>query len=253
MDKSCTKNSYPLFNELPCSLKVLYTMVLLIMGLGYLFAMVQIFEVHAGRDGKAGVSVSDIRIAYSGNKAATKLEGALHGPMSGMLPADEKAKLIDWIHSGVNEAQYNDVIKPIMDNRCKACHDGSNPHLPNLNSLEGIQKVAEVDTGVSIVTLVRVSHIHLFGLTFIFFIMGTIFSHAYFPKLWVKCAVMATPFVAIFLDIASWWLTKVSEPFAYVVIIGGALMGVSFAIQWGVSMFQIWFFKGRPNEAMGAK
>jgi len=33
--------------------------------------------------------------------------------------------------------------------------------------------VAEMDTGVSIGTLVRVSHIHLFGLTFIFFIMAS--------------------------------------------------------------------------------
>lgn len=45
--------------------------------------------------------------------------------------------------------------------------------------------------------------------------------------------------IAVFLDIGSWWITKVSEPFAYVVIIGGALMGISFAIQWAVSIFQM--------------
>jgi hypothetical protein len=91
----------------------------------------------------------------------------------------------------------------------------------------------------------------MFGLTFIFFIVGTIFSHAYFPKLWLKCTVMATPFIAIFLDIGSWWITKVSESFAYVVVIGGALMGFSFAIQWTVSIFQMWFWKGAPaNESL---
>jgi len=250
MDTSCTKNSYPFFNQLPCSLKVLYTMVLLTMGMGYMFAMIQIYEVHSGRDGKGGISVKDIQIAYSGNKAGTRLEGALNGPMSGMLPAEEKAKIIEWIHSGTEEKKYEEAVKPIVDARCKACHDGSNPHLPNLTSYDGIKKVAAVDTGVSIGTLVRVSHIHLFGLTFIFFIMGTIFSHAYLRRTWIKCVVMATPFIAIFLDVGSWWVTKVSEPFAYFVIIGGALMGVSFAIQWMVSMYQLWFFKGKPSESI---
>jgi len=197
--------------------------------------------------------VDDIRIAYSGNKAATKLEGALHGPMSGMLPADEKAKLIDWIHSGVSEAKYNEAVKPIIDSRCKACHDGSNPHLPNLTSYDGIKKVADVDTGVSIGTLVRVSHIHLFGTDFYLLHHGHDIQPRLLPETVGEMCRDGDAFRGDFLDIASWWLTKVSEPFAYVVIVGGALMGVSFAIQWGVSMFQIWFFKGRPNEAMEAK
>lgn len=248
MDLSCTKNPYPFFNQLPCSLKVLYTMVLLTMGMGYIFAMIQIYEVHAGRDSKAGISVKDIQIAYSGNKEGTRLESSLNGPMSGMLPADEKTKIFDWIHSKTEKNKYEETIKPIIDSRCKACHDGSNPHLPNLTTYEGIMTVATVDTGVSISTLVRVSHIHLFGLTFIFFVVGTIFSHAYFKKLWLKCLVMATPFIAIFLDVGSWWVTKVSEPFAYIVVIGGALMGVAFAIQWTVSIFQMWFYKGSTSE-----
>ena len=57
--------------------------------------------------------------------------------------------------------------------------------------------MTERDTGTGIFTLVRVSHIHLFGLTFIFFILGTIFSHAYVRPVWFKCAVIATPFVAL--------------------------------------------------------
>ena len=63
-----------------------------------------------------------------------------------------------------------------------SCHDGSNPHLPNLGSYDNLKKVTEQDTGTDVFTLVRVSHIHLFGLTFIFFIMGTMFSHAYVDR-----------------------------------------------------------------------
>ena len=82
---SHTKFTYPLFNDLPLTLKVLYLNVMIVLGIGYIFAMIQIYEVHAGRDGKPGLSVQDIQIAYSGSKSDTRLEVALKGPMSGML------------------------------------------------------------------------------------------------------------------------------------------------------------------------
>ena len=113
-----------------------------------------------------------------------------------------------------------------------ACHDGSNPHLPNLNGYDNLKKVTEKDTGAAIPTLVRVSHIHLFGLTFIFFIVGLMFSHAYVRPVWLKCTIVALPFVAIVLDVSSWYFTKLYHPFAWVVIAAGGLMGSCFAFMW---------------------
>ena len=65
-----------------------------------------------------------------------------------------------------------------MEKRCVVCQDGSNPHLPNLVGYDNLKKMTERDTGTGIFTLVRVSHIHLFGLTFVVFAVGLIFSHA---------------------------------------------------------------------------
>jgi hypothetical protein len=224
-------------------MRTLFTGTLIVMGIGYLFAMIHIFNSHAGRDGNPGRSIEDIAIAYSGQKDATKLESAMMGPMSGMLPTNERGDIIGWVRRGLDETEYDDRIRPIFDRRCVACHDGSNPHIPNLDGYEEVSEEAQIDTGMDIFTLVRVSHIHLFGLTFIFFIMGLIFSHAYFRPVWVKAVVVAMPFVAIVLDIASWYLTKLDPAFALVVIGSGALMGTSFAFQWVVSMYQIWFYK----------
>jgi hypothetical protein len=94
-----------------------------------------------------------------------------------------------------------------------------------------------------LMTLIRVSHIHLFGLSFIFFIMGSMFSHAYIRPIWFKCAAIATPFVAIVSDVSSWYFTKLFHPFALVVIGGGGLMAASFAFMWVVTMYQLWFSK----------
>ena len=239
------------YSEFPLSMRTLFTGTLIVLGIGYLFAMIHIYNSHAGRDGRPGISIEDIAIAYSGNKEATRLEAAIMGPMSGMLPAVEKGTIAGWVRQGLDEREFEEKIKPIMEKRCVACHDGSNPHIPNLNGYHEVAGVAEIDTGINISTLVRVSHIHLFGLTFIFFIMGLIFSHAFFRPVWVKSVVVAMPFIAIVLDIASWYLTKLHPAFALVVIISGGFMGVSFAFQWIVSMYQIWFYKYSVEKDSG--
>ncbi|MBI2223755.1 MAG: elongation factor-1 alpha, partial [Betaproteobacteria bacterium] len=142
---------------------------------------------------------------------------------------------------GADRAKYEQAIRPVIDKRCATCHDGSNPHLPNLVGYDNIKKVTEQDTGTGIFTLVRVSHIHLFGLTFVFFALGLIFSHAYVRPVWFKCAVVVLPFVSLTLDISSWYFTKLYHPFAWVVIISGGVMAMSFAYMWAVSMYQLWF------------
>jgi len=134
-------------------------------------------------------------------------------------------------------------VKPVVDKRCMTCHDGSNPHIPNLFGYENMKKAAESDTGAKISTLVRVSHIHMFGVPFIFFIVGTIFSHAYVRPVWFKCAVIALPFLAVLIDVSSWYMIKVYHPFAWVEILAGGVMAGCFALMWLVSLYQMWFSK----------
>lgn len=236
------------FSMYPLSMKVLYTGTLIVLGIGYLFAMIHIFSSHAGRDGNPMLSVNDLIIAYSGSKSDTKLEAALKGPMSNMLPQVELDKIVAWVRNGVNESEYaSSGVEEIVGKRCLSCHNGSNPHIPNLKGFENLSHAAELDTGMDIFTLVRVSHIHLFGITFIFFIVSTIFSHAYIKPLWAKCIIIMIPFIAIILDIGSWYLTKLFPSFAWVVMGSGALMGVAFAIQWVISMYQMWFYTLPPE------
>jgi hypothetical protein len=234
---------YRHYSELPYSQRVLYTATLLVLGLGYIFALLNIYFTYAGRAGGNPyiLSVDDIVVAYSGSGKGSRLEAALRGPMSTMLPADERNVLTAWAQTGATRAVYDKDVKPIFDKRCLSCHDGSNPHLPNLSGYENAKKVAEVDTGANISTLVRVSHIHLFGVPFIFFIMGLMFTHAYVRPVWFKCAVVALPFVAIVMDVSSWYFTKLFHPFAWVVILAGASMAFSFAVMWFVTMYQLWF------------
>jgi hypothetical protein len=234
---------YRHFQELPISMRTLFTGALLVLGLGYIFAMLYIFAAHSAADGKPGLSVDDIKITYSGSKDVTPLEKALRGPMSGMLPQKDLATLLDWIRDGADKKAYSAGVETIFSDNCLACHDGSNPHLSNLDGFENIGAVVAQDTGADLFTLVRVSHIHLFGLTFIFFIVGFIFSHSYLRPVWLKSVIIIAPFLGVISDVLGWYVTKVYTPFAWVVLIAGGINGLSFAVMWVISMYQMWFYR----------
>jgi len=234
---------YRHFQELPVSMRVLFTGTLLAIGMGYMFALIYVYSSDAGRDGNPALTVEDIVIAYSGSAEGTQLEAALAGPMSAMLPEGDLGKILRWVGDGAPKADYEDEIQTIVDVNCLDCHDGSNPHLSNLDGYDNVKLLVAQDTGADLHTLVRVSHIHLFGVTFIFFIMGFIFSHAWLRPVWLKSLVMFTPFVCIAADVSSWYFTKLYAGFAWVVLISGGFMGLSFAIMWCISMYQMWFYR----------
>ena len=241
---------YRHFRELPVSMRVLFTGTLLAIGMGYLFALVYVYSSDAGRDGKPGLSVDDIIISYSGSSEGTRIEAALQGPMSAMLSEADNAQIVRWVRAGAARTNYETTIQPIIAKNCLDCHDGSNPHLSNLDGFDNIQTIVDQDTGTDLHTLVRVSHIHLFGMTFIFFILGFIFSHAWVRPVWMKSVVMFLPFLCIAADVSSWYFTKFYYGFAWVVLFAGGLMALSFAIMWITSMYQMWFYRV-PEQITG--
>ncbi|MGQ0523252.1 MAG: elongation factor-1 alpha [Betaproteobacteria bacterium] len=230
------------FSELPSSLRVLFTAALMILGFGYIFGLIYVFHTYSAKDGNPlTLTYEDIVIGYSGSGKHSRLETALRGSMSTMLPPEDISMVVSWVQQGADRTRYEQAVRPALERRCMSCHDGTNPHLPNLSNYESLKKVTERDTGADIFTLVRVSHIHLFGLTFIFFIMGYVFSHAYVRPVWFKSSVIAAPFVAIVVDVSSWYFTKIYHPFAWLVLLSGGVMGLCFSFMWVVSIYQMWF------------
>src|ERR1035437_8185108 len=112
--------------------------------------------------------------------------------------------------------------------------------IPPLTSYEAVQKVAQADTGTSIADLARVSHIHLFGISIIFLLTGAIFALSETPT-WLRVSLVVVPYLTILMDIGSWWLTKYLDPsfFSYVVIAGGACMGLALAAQILIALWEM--------------
>jgi len=233
---------YRHFQELPVSMRILFTGTLLAIGMGYMFALIYVYASDAGKDGKPGLSVEDIVISYSGSSKGSQLESALRGPMSAMLSETDLGSIMQWLGNGSSRDEYEAGIQSIIERNCIDCHDGSNPHLSNLDGYDNVKTVVVQDTGKPLHSLVRVSHIHLFGMTFIFFIMGFIFSHAFIRPVWLKSLIVFLPFLCIAADVSSWYFTKLYAGFAWVVLISGGIMGLCFAIMWFISMYQMWFY-----------
>jgi hypothetical protein len=235
------------FYQCTLSEKLLYTSFLLLVGLGYLMATSYLYVTHEMNDGKPGLSVADVADSYYGNRSGTKLEAAIRGPMAGYINEDDRGVVVAWLKDGAQRAAYEPEIKPILQKTCLNCHVASSGmNLPDFSSYEGLHKVAEVDTGMSLASLLKLSHIHLFGISLLLFMLGFIFIQCEI-NVHFKRFLVVSPMVAVFVDVLSWFLTKWDSHYAIVVIVAGSVLGFSMAAQILISLYQIWFLK-QPRE-----
>ena len=224
------------------ALKALFSGYLTVVAIGYIMAMVQVQFTHGMADGKIGLSVDDIVYSYYGKRSGSVIETKLNGSMKLMTSEQNRLKIINWIHKGADEKEFYETgIRLIMNNSCIKCHNAAtNLPIPDFTVFQNVAERAKTDTGASFSSLARVSHIHLFGIAFIFMFVGLIFSlTAGVPK-YLKATIIVMPYVFLVLDITSWWLTKLNPNFAWLTIIGGSMMGLSFIFMWVVSMYEMW-------------
>ncbi len=235
--------------NLPTPIKVLFSGYLLAIGLGLCMAGLQIMQTHGKADGKPGLSLNDIVYSYYGNRSGSTLESKLNGSMKEMGTPEARLDIIKWVRNGAPETEWEPHFKDIFIQHCVQCH-GSVPGITDFSKYEEVKKVAKIDEGASIQTLTRSSHIHLFGISFIFFFMGFIFSFAVGVPKWLKIAAIAIPFGFLIVDVFSWWLTRWNPNFAWLTLIGGFGYSVASTIMWFISMYQM-FILSRNGEIYG--
>ena len=225
-------------------IKVLFTGYLITVGIGYFFALIQILLTHGMADGKFGLSIDDIVYSYYGNRSGTVLEQQLEGAMKQNAPEDERFQIIQWVRDGADEDAYKEEgIDKIVQTRCVVCHNKEASGLPNFNDFAQLKKLTAQDEGSSVGTLTRGSHIHLFGISFIFMFVGIIFSFSETTNMKFKCIAVGMPYLFLVTDILSWWLTKYYPVFAWLVVFAGMGMGISFIFMWVTSIMEMWLYK----------
>lgn len=231
------------FCDCEWSEKLLCTGFLLLMGVGYLMALMYLYTSHQGHDGKPGLSVQDIVDNYYGNRSGTRLEAAIRGPMASYIELEDRHVIVKWLKSGAMEKDYSTRIRLILEKTCLNCHTpASGLNIPDLSTYDGLRDVAKVDTGASIHTLMKLSHIHLFGIGLVAFGIGLVFRRAVLAQ-WLKGTLLVLPFIAIAGDILAWFLTHWDPHYALTVMTTGAVLGLSLGAQILISLYQMWFDK----------
>jgi hypothetical protein len=237
--------SQPLRNIHP-ALKALFTGYLVTIGVGLTVAFAQILLTHGMADGKFGLSVDDIVYSYYGNREGSLLEAKLQGSMKLMADERERAALIKWARQGSPADQWESTVLPIVSDKCLRCH-GAIPGIPDYRTLEGMKAVTKIDEGATIPTLARVSHIHLFGIAFIFFFICMIFTLATGIPTWLKVTAIALPYAFLVIDIFTWWATKYFPVFAYLEMIAGFGYSSASAFMILTSLYQMWVPRFKPS------
>lgn len=230
------------------SIKLLFTGYLTTIAAGYFMALIQILLTHGMADGKIGLSLDDIVYSYYGDRSGSVLESKLNGSMKFNAAEQERFKIIQWVRDGASEEEYNNNIKPIVEKNCLVCHNSASGSLPDFSKFENLKKVSASSEGATFQSLTRLSHIHLFGISFIFMFVGIIFSFSTGVPTKFKYPAIIMPYLFLLIDIASWWLTKLNPHFALLVVVAGAGLGVSFAFMWSVSMYQMWILGGIKKQ-----
>ena len=91
--------------------------------------------------------------------------------------------------------------------------------------------------------LIQTSHTHLFGMTLIAGLLGSIFLFSSLSE-GPKTVILALPFVGTLLDISGMWLTRfVWPPLGALVIAGGSLFALGYLLIATRSLYEIWLRK----------
>lgn len=244
----------------PLPVRLLATWFLVAMGVGFAAAQVNLRWQHGGLDGEDGLSYDDVVFAFHGNPDSTVLTSKI-GPGGSMrryipLPADQ-ATLETWVAAGAEETAF-DAPKQVLDRLCVRCHNPGGvessasfgPSRSDGATYSDMQRYTVPDRGISDLALARSTHAHLFGMSVLYALAGLAFLGTRVGSRW-KAIGVSLPFVAMFLDIGCWWLTKSDPAFAGGVIAGGALLGVSYAILILRPLWDLWGPGPRELPAVG--
>ncbi len=232
-------------NTLPVSGKLLCTLFLICMGVGFVFSQLNIFLTYNRADGIAGFSLQDIVLTYYGQPDVLLVESKLNGTMREHLENEyERNSLINWAKGGAEKEKSNEVKSIILKN-CLLCHTaGGDAAFAPFDTLSTVSAVfTKINNGISIPRLITLSHIHMISIGMIFALSGIIFLFTSINEK-LKIILLIFPFGSLLMDVFSWWLTKQIPVFAIAVFIGGVFTVIAFFIQFVISLQTMWKSSG---------
>lgn len=233
-------------SQFPRTAKLVISFALVILGIGYLIAMVNLYLTYSLTDGEPGLTVMDLKRAFYGRRDNTRLAAKIHGgSMEQFLPIPgDKEKILTWIQDGASEKGYEDIVEPILMQNCIRCHnpEGLQRFRP-LTTYQEVMTVVQIDRGEPVGLWARVAHTHIQSIGLIFLVLGMVFSFTSVGSR-LKEVIVSVPFLALLVDFGSRFLAKYYPNIVYLMIASGALLAFSFAIMILLPLYEMWIKRG---------
>ena len=232
-------------SKLPTSLKLVVSLTLVVLGMGYLIAIVNLYLTYSLTDGQPGLSPSDLLRSFYGNRDNTKLAAKIHGgSMEQFLPVrGEKELILTWIQDGAERSGYDGTVRAILAQNCVRCHnpEGLQRFAP-LTNFDEVMVVTQIDRGEPVSLWARVAHTHIQAIGMIFLVLGTAFAFTSVSERW-KIVILVAPFAALLVDFGARFLARYVPNAVYLMMASGAAIGVLFGVMILIPLYEMWLKK----------
>lgn len=274
----------PPISSWPASVRVMLAAFVLMIGAGYAFAMLNIYQRHANADGVPGMSLDDLRAVYAGltksqremafvpSRMLTMVDGAMRQYID---DDSDYAVLRAWLAAGGSEAGLDggaDGPSPrrVITLNCLRCHAKDSdseisrraPFGPDQLTVEYtmLAKFTAASGGARDATvrigpqpldhLILITHAHMLAIPIFTLIVGGLFWLTPIPLGW-RNRLTPLPMLALIVDFSGWWLARLSGAFVFAIAAAGAVYGMVFAAQVVTVFFSL--CRGGSPSGAGAR
>lgn len=275
---SRTESPLPRLHAWPTGFRVMLSAFVFMIGVGYLFALANIYHQHQMADGRAGLSLDDLRASYSGLTVKRSKETVIPSRMLTMLRTSMREYVEDgadfevlesWLKAGGSEAGMSEgearrTPERMLILNCMRCHAQSAntdisrkaPFGPDDFTVdyEMIRPLVATETNLendevfvppqlTVPRLVLVTHAHMLAIPMFTLVVGALFACARFPRR-ARGWLTPLPMIVLIFDFAGWWLARGIPASIYVIAGAGAVFGAVFGLQIVVVLIDLW----RPEK-----
>lgn len=241
-------------SNFPLPAKLFCTAFFVLLGIGVFVSEIKVLSKYRMADGRPWLTVRDLVLSFHGYPGAPLIEVKLrlaptpdHREFQKKMYEEQVNYLIKWTKDGSSpkEEDFAPIVET-LENHCVNCHDleaaaSSSPLWEDrVVKHELVAPMFNKTGAISATRLIHLTHIHLLTNVMMFVLTGAVVLFCRIGSR-LKSALLVLPFIAIVLDMGSWWLTAfVSHLFAYTIMIGGTLVGVSFLLQFVFAIYGLW-------------
>lgn len=263
---------------LPLAWRILASVVVTLIGLGYVSALVNIIGQNELVDGKPGLTIDDLRLKYAGAMITREAGTAPPSRMLEMIQgsmrqyfsdATEFDVLYGWLQDGATAEALTAGEEPtpadVLLVSCLGCHSDDGGHeiadtasfgpsqfeLPEHARLAQFATVVKPEASEVWVaprdwrSLALTTHAHMLSVPiFVVLLAGLFLWSRPLPLRHVRTGLLAAlPLLLFLVDVACWWLARlpgIGTVFLYVLMASGGLFAATFLGQWAFVLWSLW-------------